>query len=186
MKPSVGIYTPLGRDGYELCQPSAQSDFETVNILVNGMPRHPNWKPISMRLIHEDEGKNLIPSDSPWLGAHALIFRQKAIERLGATLQQYGELLPLQCPDEELVVYNPTRLVDGLDEEQSSILRFSSGKIMLIKQYAFRESVIKELDVFKIPNLRVSPTFVSHRFVEQWKSSGLVGLDFKQVWAPPN
>jgi hypothetical protein len=31
----------------------------------------------------------------------------------------------------------------------------------------------------------VSPIFVSHRFVDRWEASGLKGLEFKQVWAPP-
>lgn len=49
-----------------------------------------------------------------------------------------------------------------------------------------RPDVIGEIDIFKIPNLRVSPTFLSQRFVDRWKASGLTGLEFEQVWAPAN
>jgi len=43
--------------------------------------------------------------------------------------------------------------------------------------------VVADNEIFKIPSLRVSPTFVSHRFVDRWKESGLTGLEFERVWA---
>jgi hypothetical protein len=185
-KSKVGIYTPLGLDGYELCHPVSQDDFETINVEVSGTRRQSSWKPIPMRLIREDEGQELVMSDSPWLGAHALIFRPSVVEALGPMLQEYGELLPLACSEADVVMYNPTRVIDAFDEAASSVLRFSGGRIMLIQRHVFRADVVGEIDVFKIPNLRASPTFLSHRFVDRWKASGLKGLEFKQVWAPPN
>ena len=186
MRSELGIYTPLGLDGYELCHPVRQDDFETINVELNGAPRQSSWKPISMRLIREDEGQKLAMSDSPWLGAHALIFRANAVEALGPMLREGGELLPLACAEADVAVYNATRVIDALDEAASSVLRFGGGRIMMIQRHVFRAELINEVDVFKIPNLRVSPTFVSHRFVERWKASELKGLEFRQVWAPPN
>ena len=74
---------------------------------------------------------------------------------------------------------------DALDEEASSIVRFAGGRIMMIREHAFRADVVGENEIFKIPNLRVSRTYVSQRFVDRWTESGLKGLDFNQVWAPP-
>lgn len=54
----------------------------------------------------------------------------------------------------------------------------------MIQRYAFRADVIGEVAVFKIPNLRVSPTYLSQRFVDRWKASGLQGLEFREVWRP--
>lgn len=186
MKSKYGIYAPLGLDGYELCHPVWQDDFETINLAVNGAPQQSGWNPIPMRLVHEDEGQKLATSDSPWLGAHALIFRPGVVDALGPMLRDYGELLPLACSEADVVMYNPTRVIDALHEAASSVRRFSGGRIMMIQRHVFRADVIGEIDVFKIPNLRVSPTFLSHRFVDRWKASGLKGLEFKQVWAPPN
>jgi hypothetical protein len=137
-----------------------------------------------MRLIHDDEGRKLAMSDSPWLGPHALIFRPNVVDALGSMLQQYGELLPLVCEEGEVLLYNPTRVIDALDESESSVLRFSGGRIMMIQRYVFRPDVMGDTVIFKIPNLRVSPTFLSHRFIERWNMSGLKGLEFKEVWAP--
>lgn len=178
----TAIYVPLGSDGYELCQPVRQDDFETLNSLINGIPRASKWAPIPMRILSTEDQRNLIRSDAPWLGSHALIFKSGAAESLEAILCANGELLPLVCEVEPgLKIYNPTRLIDALDEDRSAVVRFQSGKIMMVQRYAFRPDVIGDIDIFKIPNLRVSPTFVTQRFVDCWKSSGLKGLDFNRV-----
>lgn len=180
------IYTPLGLDGFELCHPVSQDDFERINVEVNGTPRRPRWKPIPVQLVRNDEGRKLVKSDSPWLGSHALIFRAEVVDSIGSVLSECGELLPLTCLETDLWIYNPTRVVEALDEAASSVLRFNDGRIMLIQQHVFREDVIRDVEIFKIPNLRVSPTFVSQRFVDRWNESGLKGLEFKRVWTSPN
>jgi hypothetical protein len=175
------VYTPFASGDYELCHPVNQDDFETINVQIKGEPRQATWKPIKMRLIKENEGRMLLPSDSPWLGSHALIFRPSVIEVLGSLLWEYGELLPLSCRDADVSIFNPSRILDAFDEAASSVLRFSSGRIMIVNRYVFRPEVISGVEIFKIPNLRVSPTFVSERFVERWNSGGLAGLGFKRV-----
>ena len=185
MKARAGIYTALGLDDFELCHPVSGDDFEKISVEINGTPRSANWKPISMHRIHKDEGRTLNASDSPWLGAHALIFRKRVVDLLGPLLLEFGELLPLACPEADLWIYNPTRMIDALDEAASSIERFDSGRIMWIQRHAFRPDVLGDIEIFKIPNLRVSPTFLSHRFVDRWNESGLTGLEFTQEWAFP-
>jgi hypothetical protein len=135
-----------------------------------------------MHLVREDEGKKLLPSDSPWLGSHALIFKPRAVDALGPLLREHGELLPLLCDNENLTMFNPTSVLDALDEGASSLARFSDGQIMRINRYVFRPALVRDAEIFKISSLRVSPTFVSHRFVDAWQKKGLRGLDFKQVW----
>ena len=57
---------------------------------------------------------------------------------------------------------------------------------MWVERYAFRESVVEGVDIFKWPadgNLpRNSPTFVSQAFVDLWQSAGLTGLTFTELW----
>jgi len=185
VKAKPGIYDSCGLDRYELCHP-VDENFERFYDQINGTPRQASWKPVPMQIFHEDEGKQFLRSDSPWLGDHALIFRPSVLEALGPLLREYGELLPLECSETDLWVYNPTRVIDALDEEASSIHRFRSGKIMRIQRYVFKAHLLHGIDIFKLPNRRVEPTFVSHRFVDLWTESGLKGLEFTQVWAPPN
>lgn len=176
------MYIPLGMDGFELCHPISSDDFETINLLINGEPRQATWKPLAVQLIRRDQGSELRPSDSPWLGEHALIFKSSAIAALGPMLRQFGELLPLNH-EEQLFMLNATRVVNALDEKNSSLVRFDNGRLMDITRYAFLPAAIEGLDIFKIPDFRVSPTFLGERFVERWRSAGLHGLEFDKVWS---
>lgn len=178
-----GVYVPIGSEGFELCHPVVDGDFERANIEISGAPIGDVWRPIRVELIKKEHGKPLLESDSPWLGSHAMIFREASVlPILGLLLAEFGEILPLNCPSERLVIYNPTRKIDALDEKASSIVRFSDGKAMMVTKYVFFSERVKGIDIFKIPDLRVSPTFLSHRFVDFWTSSGLRGLEFNQVW----
>ncbi len=174
----MSVYKTTRLTGCELCHPINQSDFETIIVQINGELRKSHWKPIWMRLVQEDEGKRLIEADAPWLGPHGLIFKESATNVLKTLLEENGELLPLVCDGGPLWIFNPTRVVDALDEANSKLKRFKSGGIMMIDKHVFREKIVRDLHIFKIPNLRSSPVFVSQRFVDLWKSTGLIGLDF--------
>jgi hypothetical protein len=175
------IYGINGSEGYELCYPEDRNDVGSIVTLINGSERRRTWSPIRMQIIKEDEGKHLRESDSPWLGQWALMFRPKAVNALRSLLEANGELLPLAVANEELQVYNPRHVVDALDEDRSKLSR-SDGDILIVYTHVFRPEVIRNLPIFKISNLKVSPTFVDQSFVSLWRASGLKGLDFKQVW----
>lgn len=177
------VYAPQPDEGYELCHPADPGDFETFNVAVNGEQRAEGWQPIRVRLISSEGGKRLAAADSPWLGDHALILRPRAVAVLGAILLRCGELLPLRCEDAEgLVVLNP-RCLPALDEARSTIRRFRSGRAMVVERYEFLGHALVGAAAFKIPTLRVSPTFVSQVVVDAWDRAGLRGLKFRPVWS---
>lgn len=179
----LAIYIPQSAEGFELCHPVRHEDFETLFAALNGSSRWSTWQSPPMRLVSQERGRPLAESDCPWLGKHALVFRRPAIAALEPMLHEYGELLPLACPDADLAIYNVTRMIDALDEEASSVIRFSNGRVMRIPRYAFMSELVRGVDIFKIPCLRVSPTFVSEDFVKLWQKNGLRGLVFNQVWS---
>ena len=177
------IYEVNSREGYEFCHPKEdKDDFERINLLINGTERRQSWCQVNMRILTKDMGKQLLESDSPWLGSHALIFREQAVSVLYPLLSTNGELLPLACAEAKLSIYNPTKVLDGLDESASAATRFSSGRIMSITRYVFKLEVVRDAEIFKLSCLRVSPTFVQQGFVDLWNASSLRGLHFRQVW----
>ena len=176
------IYVPRGCDGVELCHPVDQEDFETINVAINGREVRSAWRPVCVELISHDSGVELSVSDSPWLGSHALIFRPRVIERLRKVLEAHGELLPLRCKDVDLSVYNVTTVIEALNEPACSLMRLSNGRVFRVDRYAFFSENIQGRAIFKIPNLRVSPTFVTQSFVDAWFENGLSGLFFEEVW----
>jgi hypothetical protein len=97
-------------------------------------------------------------------------------------LLRYGELLPLRCAGAELWLYNVTHVIDALDEPASTIDRFSDGRIMFIRRLALRKDVIGDDDIFKFSRERGDSICFSQRFVDLWRSAGLTGVAFHQVW----
>ncbi len=138
-----------------------------------------------MKLIHfEHDGAPLTRSDAPWLGSATLVLRAAAVVALRSLLEANGELLPVDCDEARLFLFHATRVLDVLDEERSEILRFrTSGRVMDVTRYVFRASDLRGVDCFKIPQFRVSPTFVSERFVDAWHAAGLRGLEFEPIWS---
>jgi hypothetical protein len=177
----VLVYQPLGIENGQLAHPVNSGDYETVHALVNGTARASTWRPLAFQLISSDEGVQLTPVDFPWFGSNALVFRQRALEALMPLLRQHGEFLPLASKP-KLWIFNPTRVIDAFDQSASNVSRFSDGRIMLIHAHAFKPHMLTDSLVFKIPDLRVSPTFFTHLLVQQVQSLGLTGLQFNLIW----
>jgi hypothetical protein len=108
--------------------------------------------------------------------------KRKVVDAIGSFLRDYGELLPLRCNEAELCVYNPTIVLDALDEQASELDRLDTGLLYRIRRHVFRPDVIDGVDIFKISNIRSSPVFFGDRAVKIWKDAGITGIDFIEVW----
>lgn len=177
------IYKPLVAEGYEWVIACDDRDFETFAEF-DGSRRSSSWKPIKVLRAKADDDDPGRPSDFPWLGASTLVFRRRAVEELRDLLEASGEILPLATTDDvELFVLN-AQLVNALDEQRASLIKFpGTNRIMHIQKVAFVDRKIQGLDLFRLPH-RGSPTYVSERFVERVNAAGLVGLEFNRVWPP--
>lgn len=176
------FFEPLVREGYEWVNCVNQADY-AVFAGFDGSSRRATWKPIPVRRVRADEHHDCRPSDFPWLGADALVMRRSAVEALRDILDASGEVLPLSSDDGvELFVLN-ARIIDALDESNSSLMKFpGTDRIMRISKVAFVGSKVEGVDLFRLPH-RASATYVSERFVERVKAAGLRGLVFNKVWA---
>jgi hypothetical protein len=176
------IYELMTEPGYQYCMPVDERDHGTIVALMNGTPRAASWKPLKMRLRWFDErGRPYKRSDSPSRGTStAPMFTRRAVEALEPMLQEHGEILPLDCDDAELWIFNPTRVLPAIDMLKSGV-SFMPGTrdIERIRRYVFEEDVIAGSDIFKLANMRASPTFVGQRFVDVWRSAGLRGIEFE-------
>ena len=180
------IFTCTVPDGNEIIQPDIPDASEFLATQVNGVQRGQGWSPIPVRIVRkDDQGRLLKEADTALLGlvSHAIVLKPKAIRLLGPFLLKFGELLPLICQDVELSLFNPTFVLDALDESASILNRFDNGRIFYIKRFAFHHGAIGLVDIFKIPSLRVSPVFFSESAVVEWRNAGVTGLDFKQIWS---
>lgn len=177
----MNIFEPLVEEGYEWINCVDDTDYEVLATL-NGSPRGMDWKPIAVNRVRADKHQDFKASDFPWLGSHALVMRQSAVDALRNILEANGEVLPLSTTDcVDLYILN-ANVIDALDEANSSLMMFpGTNRIMHIKKIAFVPSAIKGNDLFRLPH-RASPTYVSERFVERVKETNLRGLTFNKVW----
>ncbi len=176
------IYQPRVVEGFQWVLPINDDDFE-IFLGFDGSSRASTWTPARVQLLSADEERTLEKSDFPWLGRHALILSSRAIGAVEGLLRNDGELLPLACDEAALWVFNPTTVVDALDQDRSELVRFnSSGRIMTVTKYVFQAELVGDAVAFKVPEFLRASTFVTERFVDAMKLAGLRGVEFELLW----
>jgi hypothetical protein len=143
-------------------------------------PALDDWQPPAVAAVR-DGSAGLQMTDFAVVWVEPAVSRG-AVEALGDVLRAHGELLPLLCPDGEYYAYNVTTLRDALDEEGSSVVRFTTGRVMRIDRYAFRTDQLHDVEVFKIPQLPKAFVFMTGAFLERVRAAGMTGLDPELVW----
>jgi hypothetical protein len=175
-----GMYHFTSPERAELCMPDGDWDDVRIDEILHERTTLENWIPPTFRIHHEDEGKKLRRSDCPeWRMTRNLILRPNALDVMGDMLRRYGLLLPIVCvnDDEALTLFEVTNVVDALILEKSSVLRIPGRDVIIrVGSPVFNQNLIAEIDIFRLPQL--SGMYVSHRFVELWKSHKLYGLRF--------
>jgi hypothetical protein len=175
------IYTPAPLEGAEwVTLHDSDPDQWEMFFALSG-PVGPGWRTPRMSFIRKlEDGAGPTYSDCPWCLHNVLIVRDRALRSLRPVLQGYGEILPLQC-DEPVSLFNATTIVDGLDEDQSTIARFDSGEVLAIERHVFKPGAVGSVEIFKLPG-RGSNIYLQETVVRQVGELGLVGLAFDMVW----
>ena len=91
------VCTVVPEEAVELLHPIDSRDFESLTKTFAGSKIRDTWSAPKMRLIQHDERGALRSSDAPWLLASILAFKNKATQHMRRFLEQYGELLPIEC-----------------------------------------------------------------------------------------
>lgn len=141
------------------------------------------WRPFSVYPITgEIEGLDTV-GDLAMLGT-IHVFSERAVGVMGDLLSANGELLPLTYAGEEgrCFAYNVTTVIDALDTDRSTTVRFDDGRIMIVERYVFRPTQLAGASVFKIPQLS-APVFVTDTFVDRLSGSSLKGFAPEEVWS---
>ena len=146
----------------------------------DGTPIQETWKPLAITAADTDDELALLP-DHSLLGTIPLL-STRAVGALKDVLQSCGELLPVIYPRQQYFAYNVTSVIDALDEAESTLRRFTTGRVMSIDNYAFRPDRVRELRIFKIPQLPRAFIFVTDSFADPVRKAGLTGFVFEKVW----
>ena len=135
-----------------------------------------SWFPVPVRIFRAEKS-----GDFPSLLSHVPIFSERALQILMPLISNSFEALPLKCDFGKFYAANVLDVVDCLDHSLANIERFSSGRIMAIKRYAFKEGCIQGKHIFKIPETAGQDVLVSDKFKSLIEENSLLGLHFKQV-----
>lgn len=138
-----------------------------------------DWKPIKLERMEPE--KKLKLSDAPGFGM--IIFSKKAIECLKPLINNYVEVLPLECSEGEYTLINIITVLKAIDYEKSVYDTFSDGKrIMSFDKYSFLPQVVSGIPIFKITDEKIGRGFVSDEFKKVVEENKLSGFKFKLVW----
>ena len=106
-------------------------------------------------------------------------FSERVISTLGDLLSLHGEFALIEMGESmPYFAFNPTTVVDFLDEEKSQIKRFTDGGVMRVERYALLETVTSLPPIFKMPQTRVGQTYVNEQFVAAVQRHRLSGFRF--------
>lgn len=105
-----------------------------------------------------------------------------AIDCLYELLSKYGEILPIADPSGFSFFYC-TNIINALIEEESSLnyLDKEKGWICSINHFTLSKEVIKEQDIFRIPQANYQYTFFSEKFKELVDKFSLKGIHFDRI-----
>ncbi len=156
---------------------------KTLNFFI-GIPIQAHWFSIQAKIYREDGDLEKPASDFPSFGAGRPIFSAQAVGALQDILLPNGEILPLTFEGKQDIyfAFNTTQVIDALDEENSELERFSSGRVMRIIRHEFFSNKVEEATIFKIPQSARSLVYVTDKFVERVNKAGLTGFDFVSLW----
>lgn len=176
------IFKPLCDEDYEVIALAPGETYLSF-FMLDGQPRREIWKPIKVRRVKARPREIGRASDFPWMLSSHLVMSRAAVEALHDILDAHGEVLPLATDDDvELFVYN-ARVVDALDEVNSTLFKIpNTDRINYIKKVVFVKSAIQGLNIFRLSRYP-NTTYVSERFIERVNRANLRGLVFNEVWS---
>lgn len=77
---------------------------------------------------------------------------------------------------------NVINVIDALDEGKSEFERYDDGRIMFCTKYFFREDIIGNNHIFKIPQFPTVDILVTEEFVKRVEENDLKGFVFEELW----
>ena len=177
------VYQPFPARGLEWVQPASTGDFDRVYGIL-GQELRDRWVPPVMTfLCEDDQGIELGRAEAPWLAENALVFRSGSLDSARRVLGSSGEFLPMAVDgseDVELWAFNALRIIDAFDYGRARVVRFSSGRVMTVDSFAFKEDQVAKEIAFRVPGLR--QVFVTDLGVDALLRYEISGLRFDPVW----
>lgn len=172
------VYAAGPQAGYQWLLADDEADYERVNAIATRAPGEA-WAPLPMHLLeHDDDGTSLKPGDLPWHASMTLAVSGTALRTLGPLLEPYGEFLPVSGSATGYHLFNATCWSDALDEERSELVRFSTGRIMDLRNAVLAADAFERAEVILLNQMPRGPLLFSASLVDRINALGLTGTRF--------
>ncbi len=163
---------------------STEEWFQWHELLKKGEPLGDRWRPMKLRFWEGEGEEKSVEQKKPVADFSRITLMPLASARARTVIeplvQGQVEFLPFETPVGPYYGLN-VRYVDCLDISRAKVKRFSDGRILRVITYAFRWEKLKDIHIFRIPELNLSRLFVSDEFKRLVETHHLTGLLFYPV-----
>lgn len=112
----------------------------------------------------------------------SFILNEKSYRVLYPYIKNEVQIFKIKSEDENLYVVNVTNIIDCLDYDKSEFKRFtSSGRIMEVTKYAFKERLLKNAFIFKLPEFSNNLNYVTEDFKKVVEENNIKGFKFEEL-----
>ncbi len=148
--------------------------------LDQGMFTLSDWFPIRVELFEDElnEEKNKGVSDFMQLPGYTL--NKKAKELYEELVSETVMFLPIITPVGEYWTMN-IKHVNCLDLIKSEFKRFPNGRILRVIKHSFVNEIVRNLLIFRIPEMGGKALYVTEKFKEIYDKNELTGLIFLPI-----
>lgn len=139
-------------------------------------------------VIFGDSSKNAheVPDFPAFFGFHLLVASERAWTTIRQLVEDEVEALPIVHPSRgRYFAINVTRVLKCLLVEKcktNCLPNDPSGYFSSVHKYAFDESVVKQANLFRCPEMKAFDVYASPRFKRLIEDKGLTGLRFKKIY----
>lgn len=182
IQPVQDTYRYFELDAYDFLDKMGE-EFEISDF---GKPIQHAWRPIKAKYFSKIGGATTIP-DITTYSTDMLALNQKAYDVLKATLEAYGELLPILVDDETYYLYNvTTRLPDDVIDFEKSEYEYVQEELAGLKTLIFAESkVAQDIQLFCVQNEYAYNIYCDDRLKNLVEENGLGGICFNPTLIDP-
>jgi hypothetical protein len=145
-----------------------------------GKPMADHWEEVHVPLVDEKLNSKIYDCSNM---LSTPIFSDRAVRVLMNSLEGKAEILPYEHPTEIYYAINVINLLDCLDLTKSIVVKNPRyNNITDVKKYAFVEDLVSKETIFKLPQFKSHPIFVTDHFRDKVIEGKLTGFEFIEVW----
>lgn len=161
-------YEPTPKDGYK-------------SYMFDGVPvKERNFNKIYPSKYKDEIDKPI--GDVFSVEVSSFILNEKSYKILYSYIKNEVQIFKIKNEKDNLYVVNVTNIIDCINHKKSEIKLFpSTGRIMRVIKYVFKENLLKNVFIFKLPEFSNTHIFVTEDFKKVVEENDIKGFKFEEL-----